>query len=50
MINIQKNKLPNNAKEGDVIDINGYEYLINVKETNKRRKEIEEILKDILNE
>lgn len=48
IINIQKNKLPVNAKEGDIINI-GNEITIDYEKTEKTKKEIEELTKDIWN-
>ena len=47
MINIERKKLPKEAKEGDVIYINDDNIYIDVEETNKRRKEIEKMINDI---
>lgn len=47
MVDIEKDKLPKNAKIGDVIEIARDSIYINTKETEKRRKEIEELTKDL---
>lgn len=46
MVNIEKRRLPEDAKEGDVIDIEE-EITINYKETEKRKKEIEEMVEGL---
>lgn len=47
MINIEKSKISQEAKEGDVLNISGDKISIDIEETNKRKKEIEELTKDI---
>lgn len=46
IINIEKNKIPVEAKSGDVLNIENY-ITINLEETKKRRKYIEELNKDL---
>lgn len=47
MIHIQKSKIPIEAKEGDVLLINGEDIIIDQEETMKRKKEIEELVNDL---
>lgn len=47
MINIEKKKIPFNAKEGDVIIINNDNITIDKEKTEKLKKEIEELTKDL---
>lgn len=47
IINISLEKLPKEAKEGDVIRIEENIISVDIYETKKRREEIEEIVKDI---
>jgi hypothetical protein len=47
MINIQNSKLPNNAKEGDILLIKGDRIEINSDETAKRKKNIEKLMNDL---
>lgn len=47
MIDIRKDCLPKEAKEGDVLDIKGDKIIIDVNETERRKKEIEELTKDL---
>jgi len=49
MIDIKRDCLPKEAKEGDVLDIEGNKITIDLKETEKRKKEIEELTKDLWN-
>jgi hypothetical protein len=49
MIDIKRDCLPKEAKEGDVLDIKGDKIIIDLKETEKRKKEIEELTKDLWN-
>lgn len=49
LINLNKNTMPDNAVEGYVLNID-QEITINIEETEKRRKEIEELTKDIWEE
>ncbi|HEY5556308.1 DUF3006 domain-containing protein, partial [Acetobacterium sp.] len=39
MIDIERNKIPSSAKEGDVLDITNDQITIDFKETEKRKKE-----------
>lgn len=51
IINIQKFKIPYETAEGDVLEINNkHKCIRNIEETEKRRREIEELTKDIWNE
>lgn len=47
MIDIKKDRIPKEAKESDVLDIQGEKIIIDVEETEKRKKEIEELTKDL---
>ncbi|AEB74714.1 conserved hypothetical protein [Clostridium botulinum BKT015925] len=47
VINILKEKLPKEAKEGYVIKIADESITIDYEETEKRKKEIEELTKDL---
>lgn len=47
MIDIEKSKIPQESKEGDVLNIVDGEIFIDFEETNKRKKEIEELIKDL---
>ncbi|MEG0772575.1 DUF3006 domain-containing protein [Clostridium sp.] len=47
MIDIKRHSLPKEAKEGDVLDIEGDKIIIDINETEKRKKEIEELTKDL---
>lgn len=49
MINIEKEKIPKEAKEGDVLLVNNDNIVIDYAETEKRKKEIEELMKDMWN-
>lgn len=46
-INIDISKLPNDVKIGDIIILNDGEFIIDKKETKKRKDYIDEITKDI---
>lgn len=46
-INIEKNKVPKEAKEGDVLVIENNKIMIDKDETKKRKEEIEEIINDM---
>jgi hypothetical protein len=47
MIDIKKDILPKEAKENDVLDIEGDKIIIDIEETKKRKKDIEELTKDL---
>ncbi|NLL31049.1 MAG: DUF3006 domain-containing protein [Clostridiales bacterium] len=47
IIDIEISKLPSNAKEGDVLNISNDTITIEVEETEKRRRKIEELTKDL---
>ncbi|WP_278294239.1 DUF3006 domain-containing protein [Caloranaerobacter azorensis] len=47
VINILKDNLPQNAKEGDVVVIKDNKYYIDIEETRRRNKQIEEFFKDL---
>lgn len=46
-LNILKKELPKGIKEGDVLLFDGKSYVIDVEETKKRKKEIEDLTKDL---
>jgi hypothetical protein len=50
MININKSLIPIEAKEGDVLIIDGDNIQIGINETLKRKKEIEILTKDLWEE
>jgi hypothetical protein len=47
MIDIKRHRIPKEAKESDVLDIQGDKIIIDVEETEKRKKDIEELTKDL---
>ena len=47
MINIEKFRLPANAKEGDVLIVSPDKIEIDEEETKKRKKRIEELMRDL---
>jgi len=47
MLNIKKNKIPSEAKEGDVLIIKNDEILIDREETKRRKSEIEKMMDDL---
>jgi hypothetical protein len=47
ILDIKRFMLPNNAKEGDVLEITDSKISINTAETEKRHKRVEELLDDI---
>jgi hypothetical protein len=47
MINIEKGKLPANAKEGDILIIEGDSIKVDSGETIKRKKTIERLMNDL---
>ncbi|MPM26267.1 hypothetical protein SDC9_72768 [bioreactor metagenome] len=47
MQNIERNLISGNPKEGDIIEKQGVLYNINSEETEKRKKEVEELMKDM---
>ena len=47
MINIERVSIPEDAKEGDVINISQHGINIDLEETCKRKREIEELTKDL---
>jgi hypothetical protein len=47
MIDIERHLLPEEAKEGDVLDICSDKITIDLEETVKRKKEIEELTKNL---
>jgi hypothetical protein len=49
MLDIENSKIPVKAKEGDVLNIINDRITIDLEETIKRKKEIEELTKDLWN-
>ena len=49
MLDIERNKVPSTAKEGDVLNITDDKITLDIEETEKRKKEIEELTKDLWN-
>lgn len=49
MINIELSKIPNEAKEGDVLIISNELITIDMVKTKQRKKEIEDLTKDLWN-
>lgn len=47
MIDILKSKLPEGAKEGDVLILNDNTIILDFEETRKRKKEIEDLIQDL---
>ena len=47
MMDIPKDKIPSGAKEGEVLSINNDMITIDIKETEKKRKEIEKLTEDL---
>jgi len=47
MINIDQLRLPPEAKEGDVLAINGDAITVDLEETQKRKEEIADLTKDL---
>lgn len=49
MIDIEISKIPSKAKEGDVLDISDDIITIDLEETERRKRKIEELTKDLWN-
>lgn len=47
MVNIEKSKLPDNAKEGDVLSVFNDAISIDKKETDRLKKQVEKLSKDV---
>lgn len=47
IINIEKDKIPNEAKEGDVLVIENNGIIIDKEETEKRKEEMKKLIDDI---
>lgn len=47
MVDIEKSKLPKNADVGDVIILENGHFRVDKEETDKRRKEIEELMNEV---
>lgn len=47
MVDIEKSKIPSGAKEGDILNIDGDNITIDINATKKRKKEIENLTKDL---
>lgn len=46
-VNILKKDLPNDVKEGDVLEFDGKKYVLDIDETKKRKMEIDDLTKDL---
>jgi hypothetical protein len=47
MLNIRKEKIPANAKEGDILTIDGDDIQIEIHGTFKRKKDINKLMDDL---
>jgi hypothetical protein len=47
MIDVERNRIPNTAEEGDVLCIDESGIYVDIEETEKRKKEINELTKDL---
>ncbi|MCT4620979.1 MAG: DUF3006 domain-containing protein [Marinisporobacter sp.] len=47
IVNIERSTIPQDAKEGDVLVLDGNRIFIDQEETLKRKKKIEKIMKDL---
>lgn len=47
MINIERNKLPPEAKEGDVLCVDGGEYKVDAVATEAKKREVKRLAEDI---
>jgi hypothetical protein len=47
MVDIEKSKLPKNAEVGDVIILENGHFRVDKEETDKRRKEIEDLMNEL---
>lgn len=47
MINIERDKLPGGVHEGCVLDISGDEITLDIDETTKRKKEIDDLCRGL---
>ena len=47
MLNIKKNKLPAEAKEGDILAVDGDAISIDLRETSKRKERAEKLMKEL---
>lgn len=50
IINIERNKIPSSANEGDVISLENKIFIIDVEETNIRKERISKLLNDLWKE
>lgn len=48
LIKINKNKIPANAREGDLLLIEGEFIKINFKETEKKKREVEKLFNELV--
>ncbi len=46
-VNIELKMLPKNIKEGDIIIFDGQKYVLDIEKTRERKKEIDDLIKDI---
>jgi Protein of unknown function (DUF3006) len=47
MVDIEKSRLPKNAEVGDVIVLENGHFRVDKKETDRRRKEIEDLMNEL---
>lgn len=47
MVNIDRGKLPPEAREGDVLYVDGAEYKIDTEAANARKRELKKLMDDI---
>lgn len=47
MVDIERSKIPFEAKEGDILNFDSNNITIDIEATQKRRKEIEELTEDL---
>ena len=47
MMNVKKSKIPGIVKEGDVLSINNDVIIIDIEKTQKRKRKIEKLTKDL---
>jgi hypothetical protein len=50
LVDIEKSKLPKNAEVGDVLVLENGKFRVDKKETEKRRKEIEDLMNELFDD
>jgi hypothetical protein len=50
MVDIEKSKLPKNAEVGDILVLENGKFRVDKKETEKRRKEIEDLMNEVFDD